>query len=244
MATSGERSTRPPRATRRRFGDRVVVACSVAAVALVVLAAGAAPWDVSLARGVAAADLPSDLVRAIHFSEVFAHGTGVAAILLAVVVIDRAGRNRVVIPLAGAAAGGLSADVVKLLIERVRPRAADLHDLSLAAADTFGDWLPLGAGGSDLQSFPSAHAATAAGLAVGLSRLYPHAAPLFASLAAAAGLQRVVASAHFPSDVFVGAAVGLAAGAWAAAAAERFVKRRTVAPAVQDEEAPNRRRSA
>jgi membrane-associated phospholipid phosphatase len=62
-------------------------------------------------------------------------------------------------------------------------------------------------------SFPSGHAAVAAGLATALAWKYPHGLPVFACLAAAAAAQRLFSSAHYPSDVLFGAACGVAAAA-------------------------------
>ena len=55
--------------------------------------------------------------------------------------------------------------------------------------------------------FPSAHAATAVGLAIALGVLYPRGRWLFIAFAFLAGLQRIEAQAHFASDVLAGAAV-------------------------------------
>jgi len=53
----------------------------------------------------------------------------------------------------------------------------------------------------------------AAGLATALCWKYPHGIPVFALLAALAAAQRVVSSAHYPSDTAFGAAVGVAVAA-------------------------------
>jgi len=77
--------------------------------------------------------------------------------------------------------------------------------------DTFAGlmtWLTDGLDRS-LQSFPSAHTATAFGLAIGLVRIYPRARWLFFCLATLAAVQRLEAGAHFLSDVCAGAALGL-----------------------------------
>lgn len=111
-------------------------------------------------------------------------------------------------------AGGIMANVVKATpLDRVRPRAADLSAAATALA-TFGDSVATTvASHSDINSFPSGHAATAAGLAAALSWKYPRGTWLFFMLAASAAAQRVVTSAHYPSDVFMGAALGLACAA-------------------------------
>ena len=51
-------------------------------------------------------------------------------------------------------------------------------------------------------------AVLAVGLAVMLSSLFPRGRVLFSVMAILVGMQRIVVSAHFPSDVFAGAAVG------------------------------------
>ena len=125
--------------------------------------------------------------------------------------------------------GGLLADVIKVSIERVRPRAADLAGVA-SWLGTFGDASLVVEKPhlSDLMSFPSGHSAVAAGLAAALTWRYPHGWPLFAMLAAATATQRVVTSAHYPSDVACGAAVGLI-GAACCLGGQRFM-RRALAP--------------
>lgn len=59
-----------------------------------------------------------------------------------------------------------------------------------------------------MQSFPSAHTASAFGFAAVLSSAYPKGKPVFLLLAALTGFHRIAFSAHFPSDVFFGAALG------------------------------------
>ena len=76
---------------------------------------------------------------------------------------------------------------------------------------------------SGLQSFPSAHTATAAGLAMGLAWLFPRGRWMFSALAALVACQRVVVGAHFPSDTMVGAAVGCVVAAC-------FIDRRVLGP--------------
>jgi membrane-associated phospholipid phosphatase len=110
----------------------------------------------------------------------------------------------------GAYLGGLIVVVLKLIIPRVRPHSA-LFDNANTALDTFGRGL-LAAGDHSrpaLMSFPSGHAAVAAGLAVSLCWFYPSGRPAFIALAILASLQRINSSSHYLSDVCVGAALGL-----------------------------------
>lgn len=158
--------------------------------------------------------LKGDLRKLVALSEVFGHGTGVLLVILAVFAIDLPNRWKTGILLTTAFGGGLMANVVKICsVARYRPHA---FDFSNSIWDSFQQWAPILSWTvneelqkASLQSFPSAHAATAAGLCVGLCYFYPHARWFFVMLMSLAGLQRVVFGMHFPSDVLFGAAVGL-----------------------------------
>jgi membrane-associated phospholipid phosphatase len=149
---------------------------------------------------------PTLLKETVETSECFGHGSGVAVILLACFLIDLP--RRPFLPRAGFACAGASllANLLKMLVARTRPGAFGFQSLDFA--DTFGQWLPLLQAGSPLQSFPSAHTATATAFAVTLSWLYPRGRWLFAALAVLVGMQRIQGAAHFLSDVAFGAAAG------------------------------------
>lgn len=186
--------------------------------------------DLDVARWCKAGHTPGELKRFLNFAEVFAHGMGVAVILVAAAALDPSltagaspGRRASVgcawpspvfwRMIAASFAGGIMVDVVKAIVDRVRPRAADLSAVASALA-TFGTSAAARiTSHSDVNSFPSGHAAMAAGLAAALSWKYPRATWLFAVLAVAAAAQRVATSAHYPSDVLLGAALGLAGAA-------------------------------
>ena len=192
---------------------------SLPLLAAVLAAAGLAAFSIDLpvARWWAGHRLPGELDRFVNLSEAVAHGLGAGTILLAAYLLDpglrgRSGRRPLWAMLAGAFGGGLSVYLIKAAVDRVRPRAADLASLT-TAAETFAR--PDGLGGSDLHSFPSGHSAVAAGLAAVLSWRYPAGRWLFSALATTACLQRLASSAHYPSDVCFGAALGLLV-TWAA----------------------------
>ena len=103
-------------------------------------------------------------------------------------------------------AGGLSAEVVKLLICRSRPNHFEFEHHQIL--DSFQGILPLLSGGGAWQCFPSAHTATAVEFAVALALHFPRARWLCSSLAILVGLQRIEDGQHFASDVLMGAAVG------------------------------------
>ncbi len=189
-----------------------------ASVGFVCVCATAFLFDIAVARFSQQDRVPGDLRRLLDFSEVFAHGAGVAMILLTAWTLDPANRRRLLRVAACAYGSGLMVDVLKPLIGRTRPSEFDIASLK-SVWDTFaepspllrGDWLAMFDHAH--QSLPSGHTATAAGLAIGLSFMYPRGALLFGVFAVAAGLQRVAAGAHFPSDVAAGAAVGCFVGA-------------------------------
>lgn len=194
----------------------------ITAAVLTALAAGAVSLDLPLANTIHDHGLPEPLRRPVRLAEVFGWGGSVALLILTAAVLDRRGWRIVPRLALGALGAGLLADGVKFLVARLRPAAADL---SGSVQDTFVAWLPLLNGhtlgrpyGHTLQSFPSAHAATAAGLAVGLAALYPRGRWLFVAFAVLACLQRMDAQAHFASDVMAGAALGCIVGALLASA--------------------------
>ena len=158
--------------------------------------------------------LPSDLAHLLRLSEVFGWGGGVSVIILTIAILDSRGW-RLVPKLAIASLGtGLAADVIKLFIARTRPSATPYDATSL---ETFVAAFPgfyaatLESGhGHQVQSFPSAHAATAVGLAICLSSLYPRGKWLFAAFAVLAVVQRIEADAHYCSDVLAGSALAFA----------------------------------
>ena len=65
---------------------------------------------------------------------------------------------------------------------------------------------------TDDASFPSGHTASSFAAATALSTFYPKASPLVFGLAAGVGVSRVHLGHHFPSDVTVGALIGIGTG--------------------------------
>ena len=109
-------------------------------------------------------------------------------------------------------AGALASSLTKALVTRVRPHSALLGE-AMRSVDTFGNLLlspdASQASKAVLMSFPSGHAAVAAGLAATLTHLMPHGRWLFTTLAVMACLQRLAVNTHYLSDVCIGAAMGL-----------------------------------
>jgi membrane-associated phospholipid phosphatase len=180
-----------------------------------VLFAGLA--DSPLAHWLRAEPLPGDIEKVVLLAEVFAHGLGVLLILITVKSLDPRGWRVVPRLAATAYLAGVSANCLKILLIRRRPNQfAVVPDSPLESFEGFlAPWsLPFGeAFDYATQSFPSAHTATAFGLALGLGRLYPRGGRLFLFFAVLAGVQRMVVQAHFLSDVVVGGGVGLVVAA-------------------------------
>ena len=146
---------------------------------------------------------PGMLSEFLEICEVFGHGIGATLILIGVVVLDRPKLRIVPWLVTGSLGSGFVANLVKLLVHRARPR-----DFDLAVGSVWQTFSHAQATGGGMQSIPSAHTATATGLAIVLASLYPQGRWYFWSLAILVGVQRIATRAHFPSDVCAGAAVG------------------------------------
>jgi hypothetical protein len=219
-----DRTAAPPTAWPRRT-------LLAAAATLVVVGMAALAIDLPVAAWCKAGHVPKEVLRFLNFSEVFAHTMGAAVLLVAALVLDpglafpalrwpairwpsfqpSAARERMARMIGATACGGLTVDLVKACVDRARPRAIDIASQASAFA-TFGV-VPAGGSHSDANSFPSGHAAVACGLCAALAWRYPRGRWLFLTLAVSASLQRVATSAHYPSDVCLGAALGLAGAA-------------------------------
>ncbi|HTY06865.1 MAG TPA: phosphatase PAP2 family protein [Gemmatimonadales bacterium] len=102
--------------------------------------------------------------------------------------------------LAAPVVAGLAAEVAKMLVRRLRPNLTDgLH--------VFRSWSDRPFATKDL-GLPSSHAVVAFAAAAMLSRLLPWGTALWYALASACAVTRVLAQAHFLSDVIAGALVG------------------------------------
>jgi membrane-associated phospholipid phosphatase len=191
-----------------------VLLALAASLSLVSIDGPAARWSID--------ESPLKVFKSVlHACEVFGQGAGAGLIALSIAILDPPHRPALPGVFAGSWGVGLVANTAKLFVARWRPRIWIERTSNGNILDTFVDWFPFGRGGSAEQSFPSAHTATAVGLALVLSALYPRGRWYFLTLAALCGLQRVTVHAHFPSDVLAGAAVGWFLGASCAARVHR-----------------------
>ncbi|MFM8378838.1 MAG: phosphatase PAP2 family protein [Planctomycetia bacterium] len=210
-----------------RWSPRALVS---AAVVLAFLGLAAFAIDLPVAAWCKSGGVPKELLRFLNFCEVFAHTMGAAALLVTALVLDpglafpavrwpairwptfqpTAAQERMARMIGATACGGLVVDLIKLCVSRARPRAIDLASHA-SAVTTFG-LIPGTGRHADAHSFPSGHAAVACGLYAALAWRYPRGRWLFLVFAAGAALQRVATSAHYPSDICFGAALGLVGG--------------------------------
>lgn len=121
---------------------------------------------------------------------------------------DGAKARRAWLVLAAPVAGGFASEVLKLIVRRERPGLTDGAWVFRPFGDRLFEAKELG--------LPSGHAMVAFAGAAMLSRLYPRAAPVVWALAIGCGLTRVLARAHFLSDVAVAALISwlVVAGIW------------------------------
>lgn len=223
--TASPRSTTPAGVNQRMTlsahasSETFVRRAAWTALALLMLAAAAAAVDLRASqffkRKATLRNHPvvGRLTKVVELCEVFGYGGTVLLVVVLAGSLDPAGLRAMPRLLAGAFGGGLAADAIKMLVCRLRPKYADQDGTVL---ETFRGWLPILHESTlqhQFQSFPSAHTATAFGLATVLAWRHPRGAAMFFLLAALAGLQRVQARDHFVSDVFVGAAIGVLCGA-------------------------------
>jgi membrane-associated phospholipid phosphatase len=133
---------------------------------------------------------------------------------------DRDGGRRGFLGGAAVAAAGLLDQVLKNLLCRARPSAAD--------AGVFFSEFPCVPAPYALASFPSGHATTVFALATVLSLWYPRGTAAWLALAAVVGWSRIALGPHFPSDVVAGAVLGVVVALvffrWVPAMAKRQCK--------------------
>lgn len=97
----------------------------------------------------------------------------------------------------GAVAGSwVLAEASKHLFDRARPHDSDMGIAPLVKTPSSS-------------SFPSGHSATAAAGSIALSAAYPVLAPVFLIAGLAVMFSRIYLGVHYPSDVLVGAVIGV-----------------------------------
>ena len=207
---SPETASRPPQPLTDSWADsaRTMAIWGACLTVAGVLAFGV---DLPLSRWLVRDDGLLAFDRVIEATEAFGHATTVILIVFAVAMADATNRRSWPRLLAASLGAGLVADIFKACVSRLRPYDGGFGQAEVW--DTFQGFLPFLTGAPKGHSFPSAHVAVAAGLALALATLYPKGRTAFGLIVAGVALQRVETGAHFLSDTLFGALVG---GAWAA----------------------------
>ncbi len=178
------------------------------AIAAGTICPAAMQFDKSISGALRQMDLPGDLQKAISLSESFAHGFGVFFIMLSIFVIAHNRRRAVLIAILITVLSGVTANVLKATVVRVRPHADGLQVIEVGATQQVSaEAVERSFWDSRQRSFPSGHSATAWGLAIGLSLIFWRGWWIFAMLATLACVQRIESGAHYPSDVLAGMAI-------------------------------------
>jgi membrane-associated phospholipid phosphatase len=126
------------------------------------------------------------------------------AISIAMWLVDRKhgqGIRRAAILASSVTAAGIIAELLKLVVRRERPGTAN----GAYAFRPYSDH-PFS---SRNFGMPSSHAVIAFSGAAALSALFPEATVIWYALAIGCGITRVLAGAHFVSDVYAGAVIGI-----------------------------------
>jgi membrane-associated phospholipid phosphatase len=122
------------------------------------------------------------------------------ALAIALWLHDRNARRAAFLA-ASVSAAGLAGEILKVVIRRDRPGVAD-------GAYAFRAWTdhPFSSAGFGM---PSSHALIAFSGAAALAILFPRATPIWYALAVGCAITRLLAGAHFLSDVMAGAIIGV-----------------------------------
>ena len=186
----------------------------IAILVLVTMGFVCLPFDLPIAHAMLRDATPGELRAIFRRAEVFGHGYGLAAIALTIFLLSPKNRSAIPRLILNCLAAGLSADVLKLMVWRTRPRTYELLasdvDTFLGTIWTTDGWTWAQLAESSRHSFPSAHTATAVAMAVTLAKLFPAGRWWFATLTVLCAMNRIDGGAHYASDVFWGAALGFA----------------------------------
>lgn len=169
--------------------------------------------DVPIARWFSHDPLPKEVSQGLDLASFYAHGTGVFLMLVGVIVLAP-GRRWYVPRLACLAmGGGAVATLTKMFVLRPRPNSLNMDTVSYDYAWIWSfDWTLdyIANFDASTRAFPSASLATATALTAGLCMVLPLGRWLFVAMCVGTMLQRLYCGAHFVSDLFGSASVGLA----------------------------------
>ena len=186
-----------------------------------ILAAALVPFDGAISGWAATAKLKlgGDLRRELEMLQQYGDLATLLLTAAIVALLDRAQRHRLWDLAVAAVFTSIVVTAMKMLVGRPRPEFGDpLYflgplgsypiDAKVGVRHAWEFWAGIS---SKLWSMPSSHTSAAVVLSVFLCRLYPRIRPLAIAMPVLVGACRVLFTSHYPSDVAVGAMVGLAA---------------------------------
>ena len=180
-------------------------------LALVALAFAADRWAFGFLRAVTLYDHWGEMREGLTSAKFLASGLGTLVIGLVVAALDRRRWRRAAALWLVALLAAASGSVIKAAAGRERPS----REGQVAGHErTVFHGPAMGLHHASCQSFPSGHTLSAFATATSLAAFYPQAAPLFFTVAAATGVNRVVTHQHFLSDVTAGALLGHLMALW------------------------------
>ncbi len=204
-----DRWNRPPREETRKFHLAALLWLSVISLLLVPMAT---LLDIPIARWCQADVLPQEVSKMLDLSLIYAHGSGIFLILVAILMMAPTKRWKMPRLATLALGSGAVATLVKMFVLRPRPNSLrlDLATNEHAWIWSF-DWTlsRIAEYDAGMRAFPSGYLATATALTVGLWIVVPRGRPLFLAFCMGTMLQRMYCGSHFLSDLFGSAAVGL-----------------------------------
>ncbi|MFK8113868.1 MAG: phosphatase PAP2 family protein [Rubripirellula sp.] len=168
--------------------------------------------DIPIAKWFGNGSLTREVGDTLELARIYAHGSGVFLILLGIGLLSP--KDRWHIPrLATLALGsGAVATLTKMFVLRPRPNSLNLDAMNFDYAWIWSfDWTlsKIAHFDASTRAFPSADVATATAMTFGLWVLIPRGRIIFVALCTGTMLQRLYCNAHFLSDLFGSAAVGL-----------------------------------
>lgn len=202
----------PPRSANALLSQRLLIG----AIVCVGLAFAALAIDLPIGYaflgkvGPVWLELREAIYKFVRPAETFANGLGVLFLMFLLFAADVAHRRGLLRFGCVVFGAGLWSNVLKGAVARIRPRTffdVDANHFRGGVLESFQGWLPLHSLGYGGQSIPSGHTATAVGLAIVLSRRWPHAAWAFFTLAGLSVVQRISHGHHYLSDCLFGASL-------------------------------------
>ncbi len=205
----GDQRNRPPREETKKFHLAALLWLSVISLLLVPMAT---LLDIPIARWCRDDVLPQEVGKMLDLSLIYAHGSGIFLILVAILMMAPTKRWKMPRLATLALGSGAVATLVKMFVLRPRPNSLrlDLATNEHAWIWSF-DWTlsRIAEYDAGMRAFPSGYLATATALTVGLWIVVPRGRPLFLAFCIGTMLQRMYCGSHFLSDLFGSAAVGL-----------------------------------